>query len=332
AWMHVQVTKSSPRHRDANVQVFDGDGRLCVEILGARIQPAGGTTASATGLDDLLYILRWQPKPLSPAEPQPNAGEPDSARGTWLLFADEAGAANALAEALRAYGGECVRISPGEIFKCIEPNHFEVCPSSADDVQQVLQDLAGHDASPCRGIIHLWSVDEGVAFPISLQDAQLRGCYSVLALVQALRAANLTIPIWLLTRGAQAVDEKFVDAISVMQAPLLGLGRVIQNEHPALRCRMVDLDPNGGGDDEVRAAGLNFRDVMVALGIYPAEDESENYLGLECAGVIVALGDSVADFNVGDEVISCGRGCLTSPLVTPATLVARKPPNLGWEQ
>ena len=415
AWMHVQVTKSSPRHRDANVQVFDGDGRLCVEILGARIQPAGGTTASATGLDDLLYILRWQPKPLSPAEPEPNAGEPDSARGTWLLFADEAGAANALAEALRAYGGECVRISPGEIFKCIEPNHFEVCPSSADDVQQVLQDLAGHDASPCRGIIHLWSVDEGVAFPISLQDAQLRGCYSVLALVQALRAANLTIPIWLLTRGAQAVDEKFVDAISVMQAPLLGLGRVIQNEHPALRCRMVDLDPHGGGDDEVRAlvaellhadaeqeialrdgtrfiqrlarvahhelpkakyrplsaaghpfhieaprtrllgdvvprarertapgagevaievraAGLNFRDVMVALGLYPAEDESENYLGLECAGVIVALGDSVADFNVGDEVIACGRGCLTSHVVTPATLVARKPPNLGWEQ
>src|SRR5205814_1111034 len=305
AWMHVQVTKSSPRHRDANVQVFDGDGRLCVEILGARIQPAGGTTASATGLDDLLYILRWQPKPLSPAEPEPNAGEPDSARGTWLLLADEAGAANALAEALSA--------------------------------------------------------------------------------------ANLTIPIWLLTRGAQAVDEKFVDAISVMQAPLLGLGRVIQNEHPALRCRMVDLDPHGGGDDEVRAlvaellhadaeqeialrdgtrfiqrlarvahhelpkakyrplsaaghpfhieaprtrllgdvvprarertapgagevaievraAGLNFRDVMVALGLYPAEDESENYLGLECAGVIVALGDSVADFNVGDEVIACGRG------------------------
>ncbi|CAM5714006.1 Narbonolide/10-deoxymethynolide synthase PikA2, modules 3 and 4 [Streptomyces alboniger] len=47
---------------------------------------------------------------------------------------------------------------------------------------------------------------------------------------------------------------------------------------------------------EVRAAGLNFRDVLGALGMYPGELT----LGAEGAGVVLDTGDGVTHLAVGD--------------------------------
>ena len=58
---------------------------------------------------------------------------------------------------------------------------------------------------------------------------------------------------------------------------------------------------------EVKAASLNFRDIMLSLGLIPAP-HGEILLGLECAGRISAVGSEVAGFAVGDEVISSGLG------------------------
>ena len=51
----------------------------------------------------------------------------------------------------------------------------------------------------------------------------------------------------------------------------------------------------------VRAAGLNFRDVLSALDMYPGEPGP---LGVECAGEIVGVGDGVEGLRVGDEVMA----------------------------
>ena len=50
----------------------------------------------------------------------------------------------------------------------------------------------------------------------------------------------------------------------------------------------------------VKAAGLNFRDVMNAIGLYP---EGPMPFGGECTGVITEVGDAVTDLKVGDEPI-----------------------------
>ncbi|MFF2411950.1 SDR family NAD(P)-dependent oxidoreductase, partial [Streptomyces sp. NPDC058092] len=49
----------------------------------------------------------------------------------------------------------------------------------------------------------------------------------------------------------------------------------------------------------VRAAGLNFRDVLIALGMYPGEAP----LGSEAAGVILEVGSGVTDLAPGDRVM-----------------------------
>ncbi|MEU7751228.1 type I polyketide synthase [Micromonospora sp. NPDC049171] len=58
-------------------------------------------------------------------------------------------------------------------------------------------------------------------------------------------------------------------------------------------------------DDEVRvavrAAGVNFRDVLIALGMYPGD--APPALGNEAAGVVTAVGPGVTDLVPGDRVL-----------------------------
>ncbi len=84
----------------------------------------------------------------------------------------------------------------------------------------------------------------------------------------------------------------------------------------------------GAGEVEirVRAAGLNFRDVLNALGAYPGDPGP---LGLECAGEISAVGEDVTEFRVGDAVVALAQGCFGTFVTVPAVLVARKPATLS---
>ena len=78
----------------------------------------------------------------------------------------------------------------------------------------------------------------------------------------------------------------------------------------------------------VRAAGVNFRDVMIALGMYP---DPEAVLGGEGAGVIVEVGPGVTGLAVGDPVMGmlAGAGPL---MVTDHRLVVGMPAGWSFDQ
>lgn len=86
----------------------------------------------------------------------------------------------------------------------------------------------------------------------------------------------------------------------------------------------------------VKATGLNFRDVMWAMGMLPEEALENGFsgpsLGLECSGVIEALGNDVSDLKVGDEVIAFAPSCFSTYVVTDQSAVYRKPAHLKFEQ
>ncbi|QKG20146.1 type I polyketide synthase [Actinomadura verrucosospora] len=88
----------------------------------------------------------------------------------------------------------------------------------------------------------------------------------------------------------------------------------------------VDPEPLGSGQVRiaVRAVGVNFRDVLYALGMIP---QDERPLGGEGAGTVVEVGPDVDRLTVGDRVMGIFTG--TGPTaVADHRMITRIPP--GW--
>ena len=85
---------------------------------------------------------------------------------------------------------------------------------------------------------------------------------------------------------------------------------------------------------EVKAAGLNFKDVMMAMGMLEKLEASDgkDTFGLECSGVVKEKGNAVTKFEVGDEVIAFGTSCFSSHVKCSQEHIAHKPQNLDWTE
>ncbi len=75
----------------------------------------------------------------------------------------------------------------------------------------------------------------------------------------------------------------------------------------------------------VRASGLNFRDVLNVLGMYPG---APGVPGNECAGTVVAVGPAVEGFSIGDEVVAMANGSFRRFAAVPQHLVFALPPEV----
>ncbi len=87
---------------------------------------------------------------------------------------------------------------------------------------------------------------------------------------------------------------------------------------------------------KVKYAGLNFRDVMWSMGMLLDEALENGFsgptMGLECSGVIVAVGDGVKEWAVGDEVVCFAPACFSTHVVTTSSAITRKPANIGFAE
>ncbi|NJK62260.1 MAG: SDR family NAD(P)-dependent oxidoreductase [Synechococcaceae cyanobacterium SM2_3_1] len=83
---------------------------------------------------------------------------------------------------------------------------------------------------------------------------------------------------------------------------------------------------------QVRAVGLNFRDVLHALGMMPEPNLVPTF-GFECAGVITRVGDQIRHLVEGDEVLVVLIGDAFSSYVTPrAEAVIKKPQHCNFTE
>ncbi|MEO7275590.1 MAG: SDR family NAD(P)-dependent oxidoreductase [Vicinamibacterales bacterium] len=372
---------------------------------------ATGETFQAVVLARAADVSNPADLPLSRLRPEREAGQ------RWLIFADAGQVGSGVAALLQARGDDVTVIRAGEVFSLSGPGALMIRPDSAEEMRALLAWLSGDAFS----VVHLWNLDAGdpaEAGPDALIGAERLGCVSLLHLVQAVATTGQGTPprVWVVTRGAQQMPGE-TDVPHVAQSSVWGLGRVIANEHPPLRCTLVDLDPSPGGastaaaalcreltaDDaeqevglrgtsryvprlvaaptglapaadtpaprkrrvppfrlepsrpgvldglilretkrrrpgpgeveiQVAASGLNFRDVMKAMGLYPTADGTDVWLGDECAGSIVRVGSGVDGFRPGDPVVAFSSGALRSFITQPVGHVRRRPAGLSMEQ
>jgi NADPH:quinone reductase-like Zn-dependent oxidoreductase len=77
---------------------------------------------------------------------------------------------------------------------------------------------------------------------------------------------------------------------------------------------------------EIKATGINFKDVMMALGQITVKD-----LGIEASGIVTALGKDITQFQLGDRVLSYGTGLFSTDYRGPARIFHKIPNHLSFE-
>jgi NADPH:quinone reductase-like Zn-dependent oxidoreductase len=94
-------------------------------------------------------------------------------------------------------------------------------------------------------------------------------------------------------------------------------------------------DPDAGEGEvrvRVRAAGINFADLMARMGLYPDAPPLPCVIGYEVAGVIDQLGKGVTGFSEGQKVFAMPRfGGYTDTLVISSAQVMPIPDGMSFE-
>ncbi|HEX3886695.1 MAG TPA: NADPH:quinone oxidoreductase family protein [Phenylobacterium sp.] len=101
-------------------------------------------------------------------------------------------------------------------------------------------------------------------------------------------------------------------------------------------CAVKEIATPAPGPGEVlirvRAAAVNFPDLMQTRGEHQHKPPVPFVPGMELAGEVEAVGEGVAAFRPGDPVCGGGRGGMAEYAVLPATGLRRKPDTLSFSQ
>ena len=86
---------------------------------------------------------------------------------------------------------------------------------------------------------------------------------------------------------------------------------------------------------EVKATGLNFRDVMYAQGLLPDAAIDNGFsgasLGLEFSGIVRRMGPAVRHLTAGEAVLGFGPAAFANRVITTAQAVTHLPDGLSFE-
>lgn len=351
---------------------------------------------------DTTVLIADAPRP-GDYRTAPARSSVDATGSGWLIVYDpskaEANSARALCNELERAGAITIQAHAGE-----NPMHDDDAFPLDPDVE--MQWLETYLALAGTGIdLH------GIVL-FGDMSADARPGWSALLAARAMSHAEFkAMPrLHIVTRNASSF--RATDKMNLTQAPLWGVGRVIANEVPKTRLRMIDLQGDDPTQTELiaalcaslldtdpeselvlstegsfaprlrvvpneelvetgriarkltfatgrlnslawrpsaipkpkaheivvapQAAGLNFRDVMYVLGVLPEEALEAGFagpsVGMEAAGIVTDVGEGVAGFRPGDEVLCFAPHCFDSHIVTPATAAALKPARLSFEE
>ncbi|MER5642807.1 SDR family NAD(P)-dependent oxidoreductase, partial [Kitasatospora sp. NPDC002227] len=294
----------------AGAPVATVDSLVLRPVTAAQLKPAAGI-----GAED-QYAVEWV------------AAEADAAATTegWALLGEDS-----LGSGLPVGDAESASV-------------LVVCGGSAEGVLSALQGSGSRLVVLTRGAVAVTS-GEGVA---DLEGAAVWGLVRSAQSEQPGRVVLVDVDgsaeSWAVVAGAVASGESQVavraggvlaprllraDSAGELVAPGGVAWRLDSRERGTLEAlELVEaaVEPLAEGQVRiaVRAGGVNFRDVLNALGMYPVVAP----LGIEGAGVVAEVGPGVAGLAVGDRVLGMFGGGFGPFAVTDYRMVAPVP--VGW--
>jgi len=355
--LRARVTSRTEASIAADVFAWDEAGAPVATLEGVRFVKA----SPARLADDKVYAIDWSSVPPAAA---PLASEPawivlDDAGGTAEAFAAALRASGAdvlrarpAREDVAAFVADLPAAFATAAVACFWPLDLD---AQADDQAAYGWFLDLVHALARRGPRRLALVTRDAASCDAVGvDAAARGAgLAAMASVVALEHPDLDVRVLDLDPlGAPERDARaLAAALAASAEPTLALrgeelraprlhrlasdsaapARVVQTGEGLDGVALEPFTPREPGPGELRlrvlAAGLNFRDTLVALGAYPG---GQAVFGGECAGVVEAVGPGARGFAVGDRVASLAQGCLATHAIVRADLSAPIPDGLTF--
>lgn len=325
SWEHVQVRAVGARRLRVWLRVV-GDGQIAMELydeLGQSVATVGALTMRGTSIGalrarganvggDCMFSVAWTPVDVERAE------------ADWVDITD-APATGAVTQVLRCTeggiaGGTTVR---GRLWDVTQRVREWVADAETTDSRLIVVTCGAVAADPSDGV----------------PDLIHAGVWGLLRSLQAEepdRVMLLDVDDWTSLVSAVPAMVAAGEPQAMYRRGVLGTPRLVRfggdgvlrwdSQLPewTVQCAGLDtLSPDNllirsaePGDVahldvrvEVRAVGVNFRDVLVALGMYPDPDAG---IGCEAAGVVTAVGAGVTEFAPGDRVFGMVLGLSSS--------------------
>ncbi|MGY0055362.1 type I polyketide synthase [Streptomyces sp. LZ34] len=334
--LRVRIAKAGAESVSLTAVDMAGAVVLSAESLALRpLSDEQGAAGARRGERDALFRLEWVPDPADPVA--------DTGLDIVELTADEASDLAALATV-----PDVVTVAAGSA------GADDVVPSVHEETARVLGLIQGWAADDRFAHSRLVFVTRGaIAVDDSTAVADLAGA-AVWGLVRSAQAEH---PDRFLLVD---VDERETSMSALPAALASGEPQVVVRDGAVLTGRLArvstgtDLVPPTGvawrldsrqkdrldnlslvafpeateplGADEVRlsvrAAGVNFRDVLNALGMYPGD---AGWMGCEAAGVVLETGSEVTALQVGDRVLGMVQGAFGPVAVADQRALVKVP-------
>ncbi|MEM7125916.1 MAG: SDR family NAD(P)-dependent oxidoreductase [Chloroflexota bacterium] len=214
---------------------------------------------------DWFYAPRWEQTLLLIAQ---NTMSMFAQQACWLLFVDECGLGDQLAEHLEQVGQIVIKVHAGTTFESHDSNTYTLDPQRQDDYEVFIRTLILQGKQP-QHILHLWQVTPSRPVFDPFDETTLNreldlGFYSLLFLTQALDSIQEYIALSIVTNHLHAVtgDEEQCP----VKATLLGLMKVISQEYPNRSCRGIDIQlPSELGNPSSLASSTLMAQLMTEL-------------------------------------------------------------------
>ena len=332
---HIVERERTRRGGLVDVDVLDSEGRVTLELRGLQLRDLRG------GASIDLLVERWESVQLS---------DPRGAADRWLVSGV---GAEALVEALTEWGAAA---TVAHALTGVHADQVVLMPEAGlgGEALDAIQAISTWEPPPrlwllTRDATHdpIQAARTGLGRALALEAPAL-GCRRLDLPATPLHAEADLIAAVLLTDSEERelrLDADGVSASRVVRTTLEG-GDIAPTRAPVqLVCdRPGNLDRallrrrfrRSPGPHEVEvqvaAAGLNFIDVMKALGLYPGLDGGPVELGSECAGIVLRTGSAVQDLRPGQRVVAVTSGSVASHVCVDASYVALLPDSLSFAQ
>jgi acyl transferase domain-containing protein/NADPH:quinone reductase-like Zn-dependent oxidoreductase/NAD(P)-dependent dehydrogenase (short-subunit alcohol dehydrogenase family) len=354
AWAHVRMSdlREGNDTLSADIDVFTDEGRLLARVRGLHFK----RRTSRASFNEKIYQVQWH---------RTSHRSPTPIQATnWSIISDKESDGKKLAEAMTEQGYRAVLSKRGEsiaeakTFDGVIRMFTDTTSGTQPDEQsracasvlRLTHELVG-SASPTLPRLCLVTCGAVFALPLDrgegLSQSSIWGLGRTIALEHPdlhcrrvdLDPAGIDFAALAQEITCEASEEEIAFRggeryIPRLERKLLRENRpqrLIVSERGSLENLAIEpvdrRDPSPGEVEvEVETTGLNFRDVLNALGTYPG---NPGPLGLEFCGRIARVGRGVTYHRPGDRVMGIAWGSFASFVNTPVELVARVPAGLN---